>query len=152
MSTVVFKNLTGKKSMKFSGSALINAKFSSSGNAFISSGITMNPANLIDVSSTNFSIEFTASSINATASQIKEVFLSRIFDAAADKAYPWVSYKHALMIPPSGQTPPPVTNPGGSGLLTSSAVNFEILPGKWQVLDQYSVGYSIFLEGRFMVD
>ncbi|MBL0097577.1 MAG: hypothetical protein IPP46_14615 [Bacteroidetes bacterium] len=152
MSTIVFKNLTGKKSMKFSGSSLTNVKFSSSGNSYISSGITVNPASLTDINSTNFSIEFSATSINSTSGAIKDVLLSRVFDVAADKAYPWVSYKYALMIPPSGQTPPPVTNTGGSGPLTSSTVNFEILPGKWQVLDQYSVGYNIFLDGRYMVD
>ncbi len=151
LSTLVFKSATGVKYLKFSGAQLANARFIHSSASYTSGGISISPPALSGVSATSFTVPLQAITVSSTASLIKEAILSKIMDTAADKSYPWISYKYALMIPPSGQTPPPVNNTGGSGL-TSSTQNFEVLPGQWQILNSFQSGYSIFLEGKYMVD
>ncbi|MFN5370836.1 MAG: hypothetical protein ACK5B6_05165 [Bacteroidia bacterium] len=161
---LVFLKQTGKKHMRFYGSALGNIRFNSSLTGGQAMGLTFNSASYSAVDNTNFKLTATVGSVSATGGQIAEHILGRLIDNAADKHYPWVTYKYAAKLEGSTAIMPTTTQTGGttavssgtSGTLTtgtiSTTVYFTILPGQTIALPNSTEGYYNFMSTTYSVN
>ncbi len=143
VTTITWKKGTGLKYFRFAGGGFTNAKFLPVTAVYSTSGITIDPFTIkrADINYLDFILNPTT--ISSSPASLKQVILAKIFDAAVDKAYPWVSYKYAEMYAPSG-----LPNQG----FNPKDKTIEHMYGLIYTLGKYEEGFNIFLNSNFVVD
>ena len=144
-----FIKQTGKRHLRFYGNTLGNIRFNHSLTGGQAMGLTFNSASYTAVDNTNFKLTATVGSVNATGGQLAEHILGRLIDNAADKHYPWVTYKYAARL--EGDTAIGSTSTATEGTL-SSAVFFTVLPGQTIILPLATAGYHDFITATYSVN
>lgn len=144
VTTIAWKKGTGPKYIKFAGGGFTNAKFLPATTAYSAGGITIDPFIITYAHINYLRFMLKPTTINSSPSSLKELILAKIFDAAVDKAYPWVSYKYAEMEPPSGFPTQSIINPKDRTI--------EHIYGLIYTLGVYEEGFNIFLNSKFVVD
>ncbi len=143
VTTITWKKGTGPKYFRFAGGGFTNAKFLPATTAYSVGGITIDPFTITRADINYIEFKLKPTTINSSPASLKEVILAKIFDAAVDKPYPWVSYKYAEMEPPSG-FPNQGFNPKDRTI--------EHIYGLIYTLNKYEEGFNIFLNSNFVVD
>lgn len=121
LGTLIFYRNTASKRLIFAGENLEDAEFKHTSTIYVINGITVTPASLQQVSGNFFTLVMIPSALSTgNGASLRTQFLNKIFDRAADKAYPWVSYKYVRMKPtPAGFNTGSSTSSGNtSGGLT----------------------------------
>jgi len=144
ISKLFFKKGTGAKTITFKGKDLANVKLSGNGISMTLGGLSISPAVLTQVSTNSFTITVDPVQLSSAAIVIDASFLAKIYDQAADKVYPWITYKDATMLPASGISDPGSGTPPGG--IISSENRFEELPGIWVTLPSQMMGLRNFLK------
>ena len=150
LASLQFAKQTGKKYFRFYGSDLGNIGFNSSLTSGLAMGLLFNAASFVSVDNTNFKLNATAGTVSATGGKLAEHILGRLIDTAADKLYPWVTYKYAARM--AGEiTNVSGTIPGG-GAISGTAVSFSLLPGQIVILPSTTSGYHDFISAIYTVN
>ena len=145
-----FAKQTGKKHFRFYGSDLGNARFNHTTLAGQAMGLLFGANSYTAVDNTNFKLTATAGSVSTTGGKIADHILGRLIDTAADKHYPWVTYKYAKRMD-GAVTNESVTNPSG-GVISASAISFSLLPGQTVLLPSTTSGYHDFMTATYSVN
>jgi hypothetical protein len=145
-----FAKQTGKKHFRFYGSDLGNIRFNTSLTGGQAMGLVFNSTSYAAVDNTNFKLTATTGNVSATGGQLAEHILGRLIDTAADKHYPWVTYKYAKRMD-GAVTNESVTNPSG-GAISASAISFSLLPGQTVLLPSTTSGYHDFMSTAYTVN
>jgi hypothetical protein len=145
-----FAKQTGKKHFRFYGSNLGNIRFNNSLTGGQAMGLVFNTTSYATVDNTNFKLTATTGNVSATGGQLAEHILGRLIDTAADKHYPWVTYKYAKRMD-GAVTNESVTNPSG-GVISASAISFSLLPGQTVLLPSTTSGYHDFMTATYSVN
>ena len=145
-----FAKQTGKKYFRFYGSDLGNARFNHTTLAGQAMGLLFGANSYTAVDNTNFKLTATAGSVSTTGGKIADHILGRLIDTAADKHYPWVTYKYAKRMD-GAVTNESVTNPSG-GVISASAISFSLLPGQTVLLPSTTSGYHDFMTATYSVN
>ena len=150
LASLQFAKQTGKKYFRFYGSDLGNIRHNSSLTGGQAMGLLFNAASFASVDNTNFKLTATAGTVSATGGKLSEHILGRLIDTAADKHYPWVTYKYAARM--AGEiTNVSGTIPGG-GVISGTAISFSLLPGQIVVLPSTTSGYHDFMSATYTVN
>jgi hypothetical protein len=150
LASLQFAKQTGKKYFRFYGSDLGNIGFNSSLTSGLAMGLLFNAASFVSVDNTNFKLTATAGTVSATGGKLAEHILGRLIDTAADKLYPWVTYKYAARM--AGEiTNVSGTIPGG-GVISGTAISFSLLPGQIVVLPPTTNGFHDFMSANYTVN
>jgi len=145
-----FAKQTGKKYFRFYGIDLGNARFNHTTLAGQAMGLLFGANSYTAVDNTNFKLTATAGSVSTTGGKIADHILGRLIDTAADKHYPWVTYKYAKRMD-GAVTNESVTNPSG-GVISASAISFSLLPGQTVLLPSTTSGYHDFMTATYSVN
>jgi hypothetical protein len=145
-----FAKQTGKKHFRFYGSNLGNIRFNTSLSGGQAMGLVFNSTSYAMVDNTNFKLTATTGNVSTTGGQLAEHILGRLIDTAADKHYPWVTYKYAKRMD-GAVTNESVTNPSG-GVISASAISFSLLPGQTVLLPSTTSGYHDFMSAAYTVN
>jgi hypothetical protein len=145
-----FAKQTGKKHFRFYGIDLGNARFNHTTLAGQAMGLLFGANSYTAVDNTNFKLTATTGNVSATGGQLAEHILGRLIDTAADKHYPWVTYKYAKRMD-GAVTNESVTNPSG-GVISASAISFSLLPGQTVLLPSTTSGYHDFMTATYSVN
>jgi hypothetical protein len=145
-----FAKQTGKKHFRFYGIDLGNARFNHTTLAGQAMGLLFGANSYTAVDNTNFKLTATAGSVSTTGGKIADHILGRLIDTAADKHYPWVTYKYAKRMD-GAVTNESVTNPSG-GVISASAISFSLLPGQTVLLPSTTSGYHDFMTATYSVN
>jgi hypothetical protein len=145
-----FAKQTGKKYFRFYGIDLGNARFNHTTLAGQAMGLLFGANSYTAVDNTNFKLTATTGNVSATGGQLAEHILGRLIDTAADKHYPWVTYKYAKRMD-GAVTNESVTNPSG-GVISASAISFSLLPGQTVLLPSTTSGYHDFMTATYSVN
>jgi len=143
VTNITWKKGSGPKYFRFAGGGFTNAKFLPATTAYAMSGITIDPFTITRAAGNYIEFMLKPTTINSSPASLKEVILAKIFDAAVDKPYPWVSYKYAEMYTPSGYST--------QGFIEKDRT-IEHLYGLIYTLGKYEEGFNIFLDSKFVVD
>ena len=150
MSMTFIKN-TGNKYFSFYGSNLQHLKFNHSLSSGQSFGLIFNAGSFQSNSTSQFSLLTMVSGVPASGGKLTADVLSRLIDTAADKHYPWVTYRYARRMP--GVTGNQViSTSSGSGTLTSATTLFEVLPGQQSTLPSGTSGFHNFLSAGYNIN
>lgn len=153
--SMTFIKGTGRKDFSFNGSNLKSIAFFHAIGSGQSSGLFFNSGSFQSGGETNFTIKATVSTVPASGGKIASDVLSRVIDAAADKLYPWVTYKYARMlgggtgIQQSGSSSGSGTS---GGTITVAPVLFEVLPGQTITLPAGTSGFNNFLSAGYNIN
>jgi len=113
-------------------------------------GLVFNSTSFASVDNTNFKLTANTGTASATGGQLAEHILGRLIDVAADKHYPWVTYKFARRM--EGEVVNTSVSVPGTGPLSSTATLFSLLPGQTVILPEYTSGYHDFLAATYTVN
>ena len=150
LTSLQFAKQTGKKYFRVYGSDLGNFRFNSSLTSGQAMGLLFNATSFASIDNTNFKLTATAGTVSATGGKLSEHILGRLIDTAADKHYPWVTYKYAARM--AGEiTNVSGTIPGG-GVISGTAISFSLLPGQIVVLPSTTSGYHDFMSATYTVN
>jgi hypothetical protein len=150
LASLQFAKQTGKKYFRFYGSDLGNIRHNSSLSGGQAMGLLFNAASFVSVDNTNFKLTATAGTVSATGGKLTEHILGRLIDTAADKHYPWVTYKYAARMD-GGITNTSVTIPSG-GAISGTAISFSLLPNQIVILPSTTSGYHDFMSATYTVN
>jgi hypothetical protein len=150
LASLLFAKQTGKKYFRFYGSDLGNIRHNSSLTSGQAMGLLFNAASFASVDNTNFKLTATAGTVSATGGKLADHILGRLIDTAADKHYPWVTYKYAARM--AGEiTNILVTIPSG-GVLSGTGFSFSLLPNQIVILPSTTFGYHDFMSATYTVN
>ena len=150
LGSLQFAKQTGKKYFRFYGSDLGNIRHNSSLTSGQAMGLLFNASSFASVDNTNFKLTATAGTVSATGGKLADHILGRLIDTAADKHYPWVTYKYAARM--AGEiTNILVTIPSG-GVLSGTAFSFSLLPNQIVILPSTTSGYHDFMSATYTVN
>jgi predicted outer membrane repeat protein len=113
-------------------------------------GLLFNASSFALVDNTNFKLNATAGTVSATGGKLADHILGRLIDTAADKHYPWVTYKYAARMD-GGITNTSVTIPSG-GAISGTAISFSLLPNQIVILPSTTSGYHDFMSATYTVN
>jgi hypothetical protein len=150
LASLQFAKQTGKKYFRFYGSDLGNIRHNSSLTGGQAMGLLFNASSFASVDNTNFKLTATAGTVSATGGRLADHILGRLIDTAADKHYPWVTYKYAARMD-GGITNTSVTIPSG-GAISGTAISFSLLPNQIVILPSTTSGYHDFMSATYTVN
>jgi hypothetical protein len=154
LSMTFIKN-TGRKDFTFHGSDLSSIVFHHAVNGGQASGLIFNSGSFQSGGQTNFKLVSTVTTVPNSGGTILSDFLSRIIDSAADKLYPWVTYKYARMLGGATGIQQPGNVTGGGtigGPITTAPALFEVLPGQTISLPAGTSGFNNFLSAGYNIN
>ena len=150
LASLQFAKQTGKKYFRFYGSDLGNIRHNSSLTSGQAMGLLFNASSFASVDNTNFKLTATAGTVSATGGKLADHILGRLIDTAADKHYPWVTYKYAARM--AGEiTNILVTIPSG-GVLSGTAFSFSLLPNQIVILPSSTFGVHDVMSATYTVN
>lgn len=150
LSMTFIKN-TGNKYFSFYGTNLQYLKFNHSLSSGQSLGLIFTAGSFQSSITSQFSLLTMVSGVPASGDKLTADVLSRLIDTAADKHYPWVTYRYARRMP--GVTGNQViSTSSGSGTLTSATTLFEVLPGQQSTLPSGTSGFHNFLSAGYNIN
>jgi hypothetical protein len=150
LASLQFAKQTGKKYFRFYGSDLGNIRHNSSLTGGQAMGLLFNASSFALVDNTNFKLNATAGTVSATGGKLADHILGRLIDTAADKHYPWVTYKYAARMD-GGITNTSGTIPSG-GAISGTAISFSLLPNQIVILPSTTSGYHDFMSATYTVN
>ena len=150
LASLQFAKQTGKKYFRFYGSDLGNIRHNSSLTGGQAMGLLFNAASFASIDNTNFKLTATAGTVSATGGKLADHILGRLIDTAADKHYPWVTYKYAARM--AGEITNILVSIPGGGVLSGTAFSFSLLPNQIVILPSSSFGYHDFMSATYTVN
>lgn len=145
-----FAKQTGKKYFRFYGSDLGNIRFNSSLTSGQAMGLLFNAASFASIDNTNFKLTATAGTVSATGGKLSDHILGRLIDTAADKHYPWVTYKYAVRM--AGEITNILVSIPSGGVLSGTAFSFSLLPNQIVILPSTTLGVHDFMSATYTVN
>ena len=145
-----FTKQTGKKYFRFYGSDLGNIRHNSSLTSGQAMGLLFNAASFTSVDNTNFKLTATVGTVSATGGKLADNILGRLIDTAADKHYPWVTYKYAARM--AGEITNILVSIPSGGVLSGTAFSFSLLPNQIVILPSSTFGVHDFMSATYTVN
>jgi hypothetical protein len=150
LASLQFAKQTGKKHFRFYGIDLGNIRFNSSLTGGQAMGLLFNAASFVSVDNSNFKLTATVGTVSATGGKLADNILGRLIDTAADKHYPWVTYKYAARM--TGEITNILVSIPSGGVLSGTAISFSLLPSQIVVLPSTTFGYHDFMSATYTVN
>ena len=145
-----FAKQTGKKYFRFYGSDLGNIRHNSTLTSGQAMGLLFNATSFESVDNTNFKLTATAGTVSATGGKLADNILGRLIDTAADKHYPWVTYKYAARM--AGEITNVIVSTPSSGVISGTGISFSLLPNQIVILPSTTFGYHDFMTATYSVN
>lgn len=148
---LTFNKGTGSKDFMFYGSQLEHIEFSGSLANVNSFGLTYGTSAFQSGGTTAFTLKTTVSTVPVSGGKLTDHMLSLLIDNAADKHYPWATYKYAQKMEGMLSAPTSTGNSGG-GVISTGTLQFEVLPGTVIPLANGLSGFYNFLSSGFNIN
>ncbi len=151
LTSMIFIKNTGNKYFTFYGSNLQNLKFNYSSGSGQASGLIFNSGSFLAGNSTQFSLHASVTATPVSGGKLTTDVLWRLIDNAADKHYPWVTYRYAKRMT-GGTGNQMLSTSSGSGTLSTGTLLFEVLPGQQTNLPEGTSGFHDFLSAGYNIN
>jgi hypothetical protein len=113
-------------------------------------GLLFNATSFESVDNTNFKLTATAGTVSATGGKLADNILGRLIDTAADKHYPWVTYKYAARM--TGEITNVIVSTPSGGVISGTGISFSLLPNQIIILPSTTFGYHDFMTATYSVN